>query len=228
VTQPGAIYYLILYTLIIVLQFFKTFPKVRDEPEKYGWREYFFVSLQVVYTAAGVIILLLAQLKEWMAVLMMAYVGLIVVSSFLDTVGTRFKPTTRLCLHLAIILFVVVTTVISYEKVLPRNGAASSAQEPNARPKQRYRVVFPYSDATLAKHVGVGRMKGLRLYFATTVEGGTRDEAILRAKEVALHGGEDSIQPFARASFTTSAAIDLSIDEAAVELTGEPSPVSTP
>jgi len=52
-TQPGAVYYLILYGIIIVLQFFNLFTLVKDKPDEYNWRNYFYVSLQVVYTSAG-------------------------------------------------------------------------------------------------------------------------------------------------------------------------------
>jgi len=195
-TQPGAIYYLILYALIIVLQFFKTFPLVKDEPEKYNWRNYFYVSLQVVYTSAGVAILLFAQLRDWMAVIMMAYVVLVVISSFLDPVGVKFKANTRLVIHLVIIVFVVITTIISYEKVLPKSTHKEDQRRATANMVRHYKVALPYIDRTLARHVGPSRIRDTLCYFSTSVEGASRGDALLKAIEIALSNEHGSIRPF--------------------------------
>lgn len=195
-TQPGAIYYLILYALIIVLQFFKTFPLVKDEPEKYNWRNYFYVSLQVVYTSAGVAILLFAQLRDWMAVIMMAYVVLVVISSFLDPVGVKFRANTRLVIHLVIIVFVVITTIISYEKVLPKSTSKKDQRRATATMVRHYKVALPYIDRTLARHVGPSRIRDTLCYFSTSVEGASRGDALLKAIEIALSNEHGSIRPF--------------------------------
>ena len=195
-TQPGAIYYLILYALILILQFFKTFPLVKDEPDKYNWRNYFYISLQVVYTSAGIAILLFAHLKDWMAVIMMAYVVLVVISSFLDPVGVKFHQNTRLALHLVIIVFVVITTMVSYEKVLPKSIPDLDREKATVAAVRQYKVALPYLDRTLEKHVGAGRMRDTLLYFSANVEGASRGEAVLKAKEMALSNEHGSIRPF--------------------------------
>jgi hypothetical protein len=216
-TQPGAIYYLILYALIIVLQFFKTFPLVKDEPDKYNWRSYFYVSLQVVYTSAGVAILLFAQLRDWMAVIMMAYVVLVVISSFLDPVGVKFRENTRLALHLVIIAFIVITTIISYEKVLPKSTPKEDQKKATAAMVHHYKVALPYLDRTLARHVGPGRMRDTLLYFSTSVEGPSRGDAVLKAIELALSNEHGSIRPFKQSQKGNQDDVQVLSEQAIVE-----------
>jgi hypothetical protein len=195
-TQPGAIYYLLLYIIIIVLQFWKTYPLVKEEPIKYNWRNYFYVSLQVLYTSAGVAILLLAQLKDWMGVIMMAYVFLLLFSSFLDTVGAKFQQNIRLVLHITIIALVLLTTVISYEKVLPKSVPGEDQKKATVAIVHHYKIALPYLDRTLAKHVGEGRMRDTLLYFSTSIDGASRGDAVLKAMELALNNQHGSIKPF--------------------------------
>ena len=215
-TQPGTIYYLILYALIVILQFFKTFPLVKEEPDKYSWRNYFYVSLQVVYTSAGVAILLFAQLRDWMAVIMMAYVVLVVISSFLDSVGAMFRENTRLAIHGVIIAFVVITTIISYEKVLPKSTPKED-QKATVAVVHHYRVALPYLDRTLERHVGAGRMRDTLLYFSTSVEGASRREAVLKAKEMALGGDHGSIRPFNPSQKGDQSNVQVLSEQAIVE-----------
>ena len=194
--QPGTIYYLILYGIIILLQFYRTFTLVKDQPDKYNWRDYFYVSLQVVFTSAGVIVLLLSELREWMGVIVMAYMGLVLISSFLDLAGMRFRDNTRVSLHIAIIVIIVFTTIFSYQRVLPRSKPKEAQPKPIVEVVHRYKVAFPYLDLTLARHLGTGKMLNMQLYFSTSVEGASREEAVLKAKEKALSSEPGSIRPF--------------------------------
>lgn len=226
-TQPGAIYYLILFALILILQFFKTFPLVKDEPDKYNWRNYFYISLEVVYTGAGIAILLFAQLKEWMAVIMMAYVVLVVISSFLDPVGAKFRENTRLALHLLIIVFVITVTLVSYAKVLPKTICEQpQAKKSTVLPVFKFKVALPYVDRTLEKHVGVGRMRDTLLYFSTTVEGTSRSEAVLKAKEIALSNERGSIKPFNSTQMGATPIIQVTSDLAIVEQITDANPAT--
>jgi hypothetical protein len=195
--QPGAIYYLILYGIIILVQFSKTFTLVKDQPDRYNWRDYFYVSLQIVYTSAGVAILLLLQLsREWMAVIMIAYVALVFISSILDHIGMRFRNNTRVFLHLIIIAFVAFTTIFSYERFLPKSASKEDQQQKTVAMVHHYKVALPYVDLTLSRHLGPGKMLNTQLYFSTNVEGVSRDEAVLKAKEKALSNEHGSIRPF--------------------------------
>lgn len=207
--EPGAIYYLVLYALIIVLQFFKTYPGVREKRDKLNWRHYFFVSLEVVYTSAGVAILLVAQQKEWIAVIMMVYVMLVVISSFLNTVGAEFKDNTRLAIHILIITIIVGTTVFSYAKLLP-------SSLPQSKEPVDYIVTVPYRDLTLEKHVGP-RMGEKKLLYRTTVKGASPNDAITNAKEKALSNGQDSITPFDSKQRASQAVILISDEAMALE-----------
>ena len=210
-TQPGGIYYLILYALIIILQFYKTYPLIKDDPAHYNWRDYFYVSLQVVYSAAGVVILLLAQLKEWIGVIMLGYAALIVFTSYLDPVGARFKQNTRFALHIVIIVIIVATTVYSYERVLPKSISAKTQQN------HHYKVVLPYRDHTLESWFGPGRVRDVVLYFSATVEGASRGDAVVKALNVALAGQHGSIMPFRPSGKGKRSDVEPLTEEATVE-----------
>ena len=108
--------------------------------------------------------------------------------SFLDTVGVKFRENTRLGLHLLIIEFVITTTLVSYEKVLPKtiSDQALAQAKPTVIPVRQYKVALPYVDRTLEKHVGAERMRETLFYFLTMVESTSRGEAVLKAKEIAL------------------------------------------
>jgi hypothetical protein len=222
-TEPGAIYYLILYALIIILQFFKTFPLVKDDPQKYNWRNYFYVSLEVVYSSAGVAILLLAQLKNWIGVIMMVYIVLVVIGSFLDPVGVRFRNNTRLALHIIIIAFIVVITIVSYDKLLPKSNHEEEKTKAQVLPAKHFKVALPYIDQTLYKYVGAGRMQGEHLYFSASVDAQSRDEAVLKAKELAIGDTGQSIKVFMPSPKGKQADLQIILQEAiSEELVGSP------
>jgi len=187
-TQPGAIYYLVLYAIIVVLQFFKVFPDTKQDPARVNWRNYFYVSLQVVYTSAGVAVLLFAQLKDWMPVIMMTYVFLVLISSYLDAAGTMFRENTRLAIHLFIIAFIVFATVISYQRILPKTTPPSMLHQ--------YKVALPYVDNTFSRYVTPARMGSRMLYFSTSVEAPSRAEALLKGMNMAMGNVSGSIRPF--------------------------------
>jgi len=203
--QPGAVYYLILYAIIIALQFFKLFKQVKTEPDKYSWRNYFYVSLQVVYTSAGVAVLLVAQLRDWMAVIMVAYLLLVLISSFLDTVGAEFRDNTRVTVHLIIIASVTAITIISYQKVLPKSAPPSMARH--------YKVALPYMDNTLARYVSPDRMGDRLLYFSTSVDAPSRAEA----RDMALRKTGGSIKPFKPSRKGNPSDVVVLSDQAVIE-----------
>jgi len=208
---------LILYGIIILLQFTKTFIQVKEEPGKYNWRNYLYVSLQVVYTSAGVVILLLAELKEWMGVIMLAYVVLVLISSFLDNVGNRFQSNTLVALHSVIIGFIIFTTIFSYERILPKSKLKEDQPKATVAVVHRYKVALPYVDLTLSRHLGPGKMLNTQLYFSTNVEGVSREEAVLKAKEKALSNEPGSIRPFNPSHKGNQIDVRLSNEQTVVE-----------
>lgn len=215
--QPGTIYYLILYGIIILLQFYRTFNLVKDQPDKYNWRDYFYVSLQVVFTSAGVIVLLLSELRHWMGAIVMAYMGLVLISSFLDLAGMRFRDNTRVSLHIAIIVVVVFTTIFSYERILPRSNAKEGQPKPTVAVVHRYKVAFSYLDLTLSRHLGAGKMLNMQLYFSASVEGVSREDAVIKAKEKAMSNEPGSIRPFNPSHKGNQIDVRLSNEQVVVE-----------
>lgn len=192
-TSPSAIYYVLLYFFIFLLRFFKVYPQVRDFPAQYNKWHYGFVSLEIVYTAAGVTILLLASRPEWIAVIMLSYALLLVTSSYLDTVGARFPDKVRFGAHILIILLVVSATLFAFSSVLEDPTAAKTRE---IRKATQYRVAIPYVDLTLDRHLGGGKLAGILFGYFTTVEAVSREEAVAKADEQFRGSGEKSVRLF--------------------------------
>ncbi len=114
------IYYLILYLFIFVIHFFKIYPNIRDNPSQYNWRHYGFFSLEIVYTSAGVALLVMASQRDWLSVIMITYMLLLISSAFLDTIGVRFQDKSRFTAHMAIIGIVVLATIVLHATVLSK------------------------------------------------------------------------------------------------------------
>lgn len=89
-----------------------------------------------------------------------------------------------------------------------------------------YRIAFPYVDRTLVKHVGEGRLRDTLLYFSTTIEGPSRGEALLKAKDLALSGERGSIRPFSPSQRGNQADLQVLSEQATVEEMAEMIPAS--
>jgi hypothetical protein len=148
---------------------------------------------------------------------MLAYVVMVLISSFLDNVGNRFHSNTRVALHSVIIGFIIFTTIFSYERVLPKSKPKEDQSRAAAAVIHRYKVAFPYLDLTLSRHLGAGKMLNTQLYFSTSIEGASREEAVFKAKEKALSNEPGSIIPFNPSHKGTQVDIRLSSEQTVVE-----------
>ena len=173
---PQAVYYVMLYALIFVIKFVKVFVLIRRSPKDHTWRHVSFVALEMVNTFAGVVILLVASVsKGWVSVVLIAYAMLLFVSSALDTLGPEIQERKRVGLNLAVVLFVVSATIISF-KVFIHGGI----YEEDGQSEASYAVAVPYIDATLSRHLGAKR-NGVINVFTTRVSADSREAALEKA-----------------------------------------------
>ena len=122
--SPSTYYYLGLYVLVLVIRYFKL---KKDHTSGPPWPRVLFVSLEIVYTSAGFIILLLEHLRELIAPIVVFYIVLVIVSSNLDSMDERFSLRQKIILHLAILILIVGSTVYSFQTVLkPKPVLAAS------------------------------------------------------------------------------------------------------
>lgn len=172
------LYYLGQYLVVFVISYFrirKAFqiqdPSIPDLP-KFNWRPVFFVSLEIVYTSAGLIILLITDSKEWAPAIIIFYVILILISSNLNSIEERFSETFKLISHSLITLLVIAISIL----VL------------NSPTESKYRISIPFYDFSI---VSESKIK-IQRNFYTEIKASSENEALKQAKEEFWSSNETS------------------------------------
>jgi hypothetical protein len=179
--NPSTMYYLGLYILVFVIRFFKLkkeFPTIKNAPDtkNFNFILVFFVSLEIVYTSAGFIILLLENQKDWIPAIVIFYIVLVVISSNLDSMDERFDEKTKFIFHIIIILVIVVGTVYSLNSFLdPRKKDTN-----NLDGDKTFIISIPYTDISLVNHIGNPKKfsNKNKLIFIAEIKAKDKDEAI--------------------------------------------------
>jgi hypothetical protein len=188
--SPSTLYFLALYSLVIIVRFFKLKKETTGE---WDWRNVFHVALEFVYTSSGLVVMLLEGLKAYVPFIIIVYLILVLVSSQIESMEERFSAKTTFYTHLGIILVIVITTVLYFELVqrdIYKKEVAAKVEE--FKRLKSYRVVIPYEDKTLRAHVGP-RLFGDRLLAVVMQVSASND---LEAKEIALQRFWDSAKPY--------------------------------
>lgn len=173
---PQAVYYVMLYALIVVIKIVKVFLLIKRNPNDHSWAHVTFVALEVVNTSAGVVILLVASVtKGWVGVVLIGYAMLLFVSSALDTLGPEINEKKRVALNLVVVAFVVTSTVAAFQFFI-RGGSMEDAAPAEAS----YSVAIPYVDNTLSRHLGAKR-PGVVTVFNLKVNALSREAALEKA-----------------------------------------------
>lgn len=179
--NPSTMYYLGLYILVFVIRFFKLKKEIPVSNEssynnKFNLRKVFFVSLEIVYTSAGFIILLLENQKDWIPAIVIFYIVLVVISSNLDSMDERFDEKTKFIFHIIIILMIVGGTVYSLNSFLDPNKKDSSKSDST----KTFILSIPYTDISLVNHIGNPKKfsNKNKLVFISEVKAKDKDEAL--------------------------------------------------
>ncbi|MBK7132425.1 MAG: hypothetical protein IPH69_06250 [Bacteroidales bacterium] len=132
-------YYLGQYLVVFVISYFRIRKAFRlQDPstpdiQKFNWKPVFFVNLELVYTSAGLIILLISDSQEWTPAIIIFYVILILISSNMSSIEDRFSENSKLNIHLIITLIIIVGSIIVLNKKTDKN----------------YQISIPFSDYSL-------------------------------------------------------------------------------
>ena len=173
---PQAVYYLMLYLLIVVIKIVKVFLLIKRNPNENTWLHVTFVALEVVNTFAGVVILLVASVsKAWVGVVLIGYAMLLFVSSALDTLGPDINEKKRVALNFSVVVFVVLCTVFAF-KFYIRGGTTDESMTREST----YSVAIPYIDNTLTRHLGAKRT-GVQSVINLKVNATSREAALEKA-----------------------------------------------
>jgi len=185
--NPNTVYYLVIYVIIIGVRFFKIYGQR-------NWREYFFVSLDFVYSSVGITILLLTETsKESLGAVFIIYCLLLIVAVFLDALGEKFTLQGRFVAHLIVIAFVLSGAIYLNQTIL--FNEAPKVLEPEKPATKKYSVSIPYYDLTLRSYVG-DRMGSRKLSYITNIEGNSRSDAIEHAKAGFWDSSNTDVVPF--------------------------------
>jgi len=189
--DPRLVYYLLLFLFVFVLRFFKLLPLFRSGDSKVNWKHIGFGSLDLVYTSAGVVALLVLNERSWIQALMIGWAILLVVSTFLDAQGEQLTDNARFGGHVLVAAIVVVGTVFVFQ-IVP-----AEPDQKSAPPKQHdYRVAIAYVDTTLDQHVGVGKLGDRRLMYVADVRAFSAREAETLARQEFWKPDNTRVAPF--------------------------------
>ncbi len=170
--MENIIYYIFLFILVISIRFFKLKNIYKDDFNK-KWSEVFFSSLEIVYTASGVVIALLLNVsKAWIAPVVIVYLVIVIFSALLEMSNENFNNKTKTGLHIGIIIIVVTATIITYDEVIPKvdiNGKPTPINIKNNITLKQYTIIIPYFDYSLIRHVGNKKLKNTPLIFQTYI-----------------------------------------------------------
>lgn len=186
VLSPNTMYYVALYGLVILVRFFKL--KKEETTEKpFDWMNVFHVGLELVYTASGLVVLLLVDLKNYAAFIVIGYLIVVIISSQIETMAERFSKVSVFLTHIVILLIVVYTTIWYFQSVQPNAHKVAKA----AMEHRHFRVAIPYQDMALREHIGTA-FGARQLVFVTDVE--AKDE--FDAKQKAKAEFREKVPPF--------------------------------
>jgi hypothetical protein len=164
--NPNTVYYLLIYAIIVISRYFKMYGQVKSG--RADWRYYWFISLEFVYSTAGVVILLITRAPTWVSAIVLGYVLLLLASAFIDAMGDSFTEWRRFCWNLVIVTIVLVFSVAFNQTVLK---PLPSGPPPASRD---YMVAIPYRDATMANL----RLGDRETVYVATVSARSSEEAI--------------------------------------------------
>jgi len=170
--MENIIYYVFLFLLVISIKFFKLKNLYKTEFKK-NWNEVFFSSLEIVYTASGVVIALLLNVsKAWIAPVVIGYLVIVIFSALLEMSNENFTVKSKTILHIGIIIIVVSSTLITYTMAIPNvdiSGTPTPTNQKNKVIKEQFTVLIPYYDHSLIRHIGNKKLTNTPLILETKV-----------------------------------------------------------
>jgi len=163
-----------------VVRYFKILPDIKATPPRSNLKNVGFVSLDIIYTAAGLATLLVASRPDWVAPIVAGYILLLVFSAFLDARGEYFTDARRLAAHVVVIAVIVLATVYTFQFAL--QGDPNTARDERGQTAYQFRVALPYIDHTLDQYIGRDRLEGRRLVYTVEVVASSRRAAEEKAR----------------------------------------------
>ncbi len=188
-------YYLALFSLVFIIRYFKLKKQYKLKYGSHIW-ELLHVSLELIYTASGIVIALLLKIdQKWIPAVITFYIILVITSSLLEMVNEDdFKPRTITRIHGVVVCLIILFSVITYLEIIPNTAQESKKSEVKNKPK--YAIIIPYTDESLQKNAGKGDLKDRRFMFYTEVSGNNIDSI----KRISITKLRSAIKPLYKES----------------------------
>ena len=182
--MENIVYYLALFLLVFGIRFFKL-KKQYKKDFKNHLQEVLHVSLDLVYTASGIVIALLLNIgQSWLGPVLIIYLLFVIFSALIEMAGEdEFTKTSKTIIHGIIVFLIILLSVLSYTKFIPKvdiNG--NKVTTLNQSKFATYKIIIPYEDPSLIKHIGHNSWNNRKLYYSELISGSNLDS--LRKKVI--------------------------------------------
>jgi hypothetical protein len=175
-------YYIALYFTVAGISFLKVKSKYKNYDYPNYKHERWCFSLDIVYAAASVMMLVFSQLSEYVELGFICYAGLIVFSAmFLAMDGDRTTIKQKITYHSVItgitILFTFAVLIsIEINKSAEKCKKIADLEKEKQKPKE-FLVIVPFLDNSLANQVGQQKMVNKFFYYQNTIKSPDPDSA---------------------------------------------------
>lgn len=161
-----------------------------------NWSKLFHVSLDLIYTASGIVIALLLNLKpSWISAVFIIYILFVVTSSLLEMANEdEFKESTKTTIHIIIVVLIIIFSFLTYLTIIPNvdiNGKKVDEKNNEVNTFPKYAIIIPYNDLSLQRHVGKNELKSREFLFYNEVSGNNIDSL----KNISLNKLKNTIKP---------------------------------
>lgn len=163
--SPSELYYLALYTLVVLVRYFQV--KKRSKPADPNMKQLtkqermsiFHVGLEIVYTASGLVVLLLNDLQAYTPFILVIYMIFVMVTVQIDSMESKFSERAVFATNIFILVTAICVTAWYFE-VIYIDKHTSPCPEGKV---SHFRVAIPYQDFALRDHIG-GATLGTRQF----------------------------------------------------------------
>lgn len=204
--MENLVYYLALFALVFIIRYFKL-KKEHKLDFNSNWSKLLHVSLELIYTASGIVIALLLNIeKKWIPVVIIFYIILVITSSLLEMANEKdFKPNFITRFHGLLVICIISFSIITYSKIIPNVDINGEAKKEAVISKPEYAIIIPYTDESLQRHVGNKELKERRFLFYNQISGYSVDSI----KKVSIIKLKSKIKPL----FSKDKILDIVIFE---------------
>lgn len=169
-------YYLALFLLVFIIRYFKLKKQYRLT---YGSHKLklLHVSLELIYTASGIIIALLLNIdKKWIPVVIIFYIILVITSSLLEMANEEdFKPNFLTKIHGLLVIFIILFSLITYTKIIPNTDINGESKPSKITEIPKYAIIIPYTDESLQRNAGKSELKNRKFMYYSEESGINKD-----------------------------------------------------